>query len=242
MAIEDRPSTAAVFITCGVLAVLIATLLVAAQDVPRIDVRDARKNVGKRVMGCGAVTTHHCPRPQRTTYLDLDTPYWEEGVSVAIPAASRAAFGDRIEDRYVARSICATGRITREDKRFIITVSQPSDLRIDREPQPPPVRLKPSAVRGCDDGVELPQVLVRTKPEYPPAAQAKRLGGIVLLDGVIEADGTVGDVVVVHSLDAASGLDAEAVKAFKSWRFTPGTVSGRQTAVVVGVQLKFDVR
>jgi outer membrane biosynthesis protein TonB len=55
-------------------------------------------------------------------------------------------------------------------------------------------------------------------------------------------EGSVGDVVVVHSLDAASGLDGEAVRAFKKWRFSSGTVAGRPTPVVVGVQIKCEVR
>jgi len=47
---------------------------------------------------------------------------------------------------------------------------------------------------------------------------------------------------VVHSLDSESGLDAEAVKAFKNWRFTPGTVRGQPIPVIVGVQLTFALR
>lgn len=163
------------------------------------------------VTACGVVTTYRCPRPQKTTYLDLDSPYWEEGISGAIPAGNRPDFGVRVEDRYASRTVCATGRVRREDRRYVITVSQPSELRIDREPQPPPVRLEPTAVRACDAGVELPEPITRVQPEYPPEAQAKHRAGIVLLDGVVMADGSVGDVVVVHSLDAASGLDGEAV-------------------------------
>jgi TonB family protein len=239
---SDHTSTVITVFVSGSLAICAAALLANVQDIPRIDLRDARKNVGQTVMACGSVATYHCPRPQRTTYLDLDTPYWEEGISVAIPAGSRTAFGARVEDRYTARTVCATGRIRREDKRYVISVSGPSDLRIDREPDPLPVRLDPTAVRACDDGVELPQPITRAKPDYPPGAQAKHREGIVLLDGVVQIDGTVGDVVVVRSLDAASGLDAEAVKAFKKWRFTAGTVAGRPTPVVVGVQMKFDIR
>jgi TonB family protein len=36
-------------------------------------------------------------------------------------------------------------------------------------------------------------------------------------------DGSVGRVAVVKSLDGSFGLDAEAVKAARQWRFTPGT-------------------
>lgn len=239
---DQRNRATAVLLSGTAFAMCAAALLASPQDIPRVDAREARRHVGKSVTACGLVTTYHCPRPQRTTYLDLDSPYWEEGISVAIPAGNRPALGVRIEDRYASRFVCATGRVQREDKRYVVTVSDPSELRIDREPQPPPVRLEPAAVRACDDGVELPQPITRVQPEYPPGALTKHRGGIVLLDGVVMADGSVGDVVVVHSLDAASGLDGEAVRAFKRWRFTSGTVAGRPTPVVVGVQIKFIVR
>lgn len=237
----NRPTT--VLVSGIAFALCVSGVLgAAAQDTPRISAADARKYVGKVVTACGVVTTHHCPRPRKTTYLDLNSPYWQEGISVAIPAANRSAFGMRVEDRYAFRSVCGTGRVQREDQRYVITISEPSDLRIEGEPQPPPVRLEPAAVRSCDDGVELPQPITRVKPEYPEGARARYREGIVLLDGVVLADGSVGDVTVVHSLDAASGFDGEAVRAFKSWRFTPGTVAGRAAAVVVGMQIKFDRR
>lgn len=239
---DDHRSNTTRFFVSGVVAMSLSALLASAQESPRIDIREARKNVGKSVTVCGTVVTHHCPRPQRTTYLDLDTPYWEEGMSIAIPADNRTDFGARVEDRYASRAVCASGRLRREGKRYIIIVSQPPQLRVTQEPQPPPVRLEPSAVRACDYGVELPQVVTRVKPEFPPSAAAQRRGGIVLLHAVVLTDGNVGDVVVVHSLDALSGLDGEAVAAFKKWRFTPGTVAGRPTPVVVGVQITFDAR
>lgn len=124
----------------------------------------------------------------------------------------------------------------------MVIVSQPSDLRIERAPEPAPALLEPAGVRACDEGVELPQPLTRVKPEYPEGAQARQIKGIVLLDGVVRVDGSVGDVAIVHSLDAASGLDDEAVKAFKKWRFTPGTVAGRPVPVIVGVQLSFELK
>ena len=129
--------------------------------------------------------------------VSLSSPYWEEGISVAILASNRPDFGVRVEDRYASRTVCATGRC--------------------------------SGVRRRSRTAE---AITRVEPEYTPEAQAKRREGIVLWDGVVMADGTVGDVVVVHSLDAVSGLNREAVKAFKRWRFTPGTAAGRLSAVV----------
>jgi hypothetical protein len=43
---------------------------------------------------------------------------------------------------------------------------------------------------------------------------------------------------VVKSLDGSFGLDAEAVKAARQWRFTPGTRFGEPVAVLVIIDLE----
>jgi TonB family protein len=218
----------------------LAVLLAEIGQTTVITQRDAKRHIGEVVTVCGRVTTHRCARPKRTTYLDLETPYWVDGLSIAIPADKRLSFGTRVEDRYMFRHLCATGRVDREGKRSVVTVSQPDQLRIDSEPQSPPVLLEPMGVRGCDDGVGLPQPVSRAQPEYPRDARASRREGIVLLDGVVETDGRVAEVIVVHS--SAAEFDAAAVEAFKQWRFTPGTLAGKPVPVVVGVQLTFNLR
>lgn len=47
------------------------------------------------------------------------------------------------------------------------------------------------------------------------------------MECVVGPDGTVGDVQVVKSLDKEHGLDDEAVKAAKQWRFNPGRRDGK---------------
>src|SRR4051812_45966395 len=102
-----------------------------------IDLRGMRHQVGKVATGCGRVVTHHCPSSSRTTFLDLDTPYWNPGVSIAVPATHRGAFGKRLEDRFALRDVCATGPVEREKRRFVITIAEPTDLRVEQEPAPP---------------------------------------------------------------------------------------------------------
>jgi TonB family protein len=52
----------------------------------------------------------------------------------------------------------------------------------------------------------------------------------------------VGKVDVVKSLDPTFGLDGEAVKAAKQWRFVPGTRFGEPVAVLVTIELTFTLR
>ena len=83
-------------------------------------------------------------------------------------------------------------------------------------------------------------VLIReVKPDYTKAAREARIQGVVELSAVILVDGTVGDVTVTRSLDRNYGLDEEAVKALKQWRFKPGTEDGKPVAVTVTIEMTF---
>ena len=66
--------------------------------------------------------------------------------------------------------------------------------------------------------------------------------GVVELEAIVLPDGSVGEVRIVRSLDSVFGLDQEAIKAVKQWRFVPGTRLGQPVAVLVGVELQFTLR
>jgi protein TonB len=69
-----------------------------------------------------------------------------------------------------------------------------------------------------------------------------KVQGIVRLEGVVLADGTVGDVRVTKSLDSVFGLDQEAIKAAKQFKFVPGTRFGEPVAVMVPFEIAFALR
>ena len=92
------------------------------------------------------------------------------------------------------------------------------------------------------NGVVLPIVLQERKPQYTAEAMRAKVQGTVLLEAVVLPDGTVGPVEVVRSLDSTFGLDQEAVKAAKQWRFRPGTRFGEPVAVLVTIELTFTLR
>jgi periplasmic protein TonB len=69
-----------------------------------------------------------------------------------------------------------------------------------------------------------------------------RIQGIVVLECVVETDGTVGEVKVLKSLDATYGLDDEAVKATRQWHFKPGMRKGKPVPVAVALELTFTLR
>jgi protein TonB len=91
-------------------------------------------------------------------------------------------------------------------------------------------------------GVTTPQLVREVKPQYTSDAMRAKIQGTVLVECVVNKDGTVGDVQVVRSLDSVFGLDQEAVKAARQWRFRPGTRLGEPVPVLITIQLDFSLR
>ena len=92
------------------------------------------------------------------------------------------------------------------------------------------------------NGVTLPTILREVKPQYTSDAMRAKVQGQVLLECVVKPDGSVGEVSVVRSLDKTFGLDEEAIKAAKQWRFRPGTRLGQPVSVLVTIELTFTLR
>jgi len=78
-----------------------------------------------------------------------------------------------------------------------------------------------------------------SKPHYTAEAMRAGVQGTVLLECVVSPDGTVSNARVLHSLDSTLGLDDEAIKAAKQWRFAPGTRNGEPVPVLVSIELTF---
>jgi TonB family protein len=62
-------------------------------------------------------------------------------------------------------------------------------------------------------------LLKKVQPIYPSAFQSARMPGQVVLDAIIHADGTIGDVTVLHSTNDAFAQSA--ITAVKQWKYAP---------------------
>lgn len=91
-------------------------------------------------------------------------------------------------------------------------------------------------------GIELPRLLREVKPQYTADAMRAKIQGTVVLDCVVLPDGSVGECEIQRSLDSSFGLDQEAVKAAKQWRFAPGKRLGQPVPVLVTIELTFTLR
>ncbi len=91
-------------------------------------------------------------------------------------------------------------------------------------------------------GITLPTVLREVKPAYTADAMRAKVQGSVWLECIVMPDGSVGDVKVTRSLDPIFGLDQEAIKAAKQWRFRPGIRQGEPVPVIITIELTFTLR
>ena len=92
------------------------------------------------------------------------------------------------------------------------------------------------------NGVSDPILLREVKPGYTSDAMRARIQGSVFLECVVRPDGSIGEVRIIRSLDSTFGLDLEAIKAARQWRFRPGTRLGEPVPVLVTIQLDFGLR
>jgi len=101
-------------------------------------------------------------------------------------------------------------------------------------------QLQAAGVYKPGDGVSAPVLVKEVKPQYTPEAKDAKIQGVVTLECVVNTDGAIGDVEVTTSLDA--GLDQEAIKAVKQWRFKPGTKDGKPVPVQITLEMTFTLR
>jgi periplasmic protein TonB len=89
------------------------------------------------------------------------------------------------------------------------------------------------------NGVTPPQPTYIPKPQYTADAMRARIQGTVWVECVVQTNGQCSDTRVVRSLDPTFGLDQEAIKAARLFRFRPGMRLGEPVAVLVTIELSF---
>jgi TonB family protein len=85
-----------------------------------------------------------------------------------------------------------------------------------------------------------PVATSKVDPAYPQALQQDGVQGVVVLYAVIHANGTVGEIRVIHGLHQR--LDENAIKALSRWKFRPATKNGEPVDLEAVVQIPFYAR
>jgi len=101
----------------------------------------------------------------------------------------------------------------------------------------PPIE-RSGAIR-VGGSIREPRKIRDVKPAYPETAMAAGVQGIVILEALIEQDGSVGDVRILRSIAL---LDQAAVEAVRQWRFTPTLLNGQPVEVLMTVTVNFSGR
>jgi TonB family protein len=115
---------------------------------------------------------------------------------------------------------------------------------------PPPPFVQPSADLFASaiepgpktPGSQVPKVLRDIIPSYTPEAMRAKVQGTVELQLVVLADGSVGAIRIVKSLDDQYGLDRQAIEAAARWLFEPATINGTVVAAKATLVLEFRLR
>ena len=112
-----------------------------------------------------------------------------------------------------------------------------AEIRKTRAAALGPKRTPASNAVRVGSGVRPPALLSKIEPEYTEDARAAKYQGTVLLQIVVDTDGTATDIRVIHSL--GFGLDEKAVEAIKRWKFRPGEMGGVPVPVQAQVEVNF---
>ena len=76
-------------------------------------------------------------------------------------------------------------------------------------------------------------------PSYPEAARAQRAAGYVVLQAIIEQDGSVGDICVVYSARAGYGFEQSARQALEQCTYAAPTRDGEPVRVLKAFPFKW---
>ena len=96
---------------------------------------------------------------------------------------------------------------------------------------------KPEGPLRVGGDVKAPVVTHRVDPVYPDMARKGRIAGMVIVEAIINKDGSVEQVKVIKGLPM--GMSESAIEAVKQWKFKPGTMNGEPVDVIFNLTVNF---
>jgi TonB family protein len=111
-------------------------------------------------------------------------------------------------------------------------------------PPPPPPPPPPSSYDGMaplrvGGNIKVPTKIKDVRPEYPDAARAAGIQGVVIMEAVIDPAGKVASARVLRSIP---DLDQAAVDAVRQWEFAPTLLNGAPVPVIMTVTVNFSLQ
>jgi periplasmic protein TonB len=84
--------------------------------------------------------------------------------------------------------------------------------------------------------VQMPSLIYRETPEYPPDAKAAGIKGVVILHAIIAKDGSVKNLEVTEGV---CSFAESALLAVKKWRYKPTLLNGDPIEVDTTINVVF---
>jgi protein TonB len=105
-------------------------------------------------------------------------------------------------------------------------------------PPPPPEAPRPPQRIKVGGNVQQANLVKQVKPPYPPLARQARIQGTVILEAVINRQGSVDQLRVVsgHPLLVQSAMDA-----VRQWKYRPTLLNGEPVEVVTTITVNFNL-
>jgi protein TonB len=103
-------------------------------------------------------------------------------------------------------------------------------------PEPPPRARAPIRVSGA---IKPPDLLHRVEPVYSALAALSHISGVVVLEAVVDVNGSVESVKVLRGRSPL--LDDAATEALKQWKYAPLVLAGTPTPFAVTVTFNFSI-
>lgn len=139
-----------------------------------------------------------------------------------------------------------------DPSRDELITDPPDDLDLDLEPPPvaldlplPPPEPPPVAgPRVVTPEIEPPVLIESTKvaPAYPETARLARIPGAVVLQAVILADGSVGEIEVLRCDRPGLGFEQASIEAVSQWRYRPARMRGEPVSVFFTIRVEFELQ
>jgi protein TonB len=105
-------------------------------------------------------------------------------------------------------------------------------------PPPPPPATTPGEPFRIGGDIKPPTLVRRVEPVYSELALKAHVEGTVILEAIIDENGTVQSAKVLRSVPL---LDNSAVAAVTQWRYSPVILNGRPVPVVLTVVFSFKI-
>ncbi len=87
------------------------------------------------------------------------------------------------------------------------------------------------------DQITGPRIVNRVEPSYPESLRGHNKSGLVLIQAIVNTDGSVGHATVVRHSDAE--FDDSALAAVRQWRYEPAVLKGRPVRVYLTITVSF---